>query len=75
MQFGRNQSAANFDVVYYMIRRLPSLFETASFTITEEIDGSKRKRRHDLIVSNDADVEDSEEAEPPKSKRKSSIER
>jgi Ran GTPase-activating protein (RanGAP) involved in mRNA processing and transport len=75
MQFGRNQSAANVDVVYYMIRRLPSLFETASFTITEETDRLKRKRRHDIIISNDADVEDSEELEPPKSKRKSSIER
>jgi Ran GTPase-activating protein (RanGAP) involved in mRNA processing and transport len=47
LQFGRNQPTANGDVMFYMLRRLPSLFEKASSSSDAEsgVVASKGKRK------------------------------
>lgn len=52
LHYGRNQSSINYDVMYYMLRRLPWLFEVASMMEVDDGKDDTRKRLYHSISRN-----------------------
>lgn len=53
INFGRNQPTANLDVAFFMIRRIPALFESASTGGGGPAESTKPKRPIDAISTSD----------------------
>jgi Ran GTPase-activating protein (RanGAP) involved in mRNA processing and transport len=53
IHFGRNQPTANLDVAYFMIRRVPTLFESASSVGGVAVESTQQKRPIGAISTSD----------------------